>query len=333
MNNHKILKQRWDNIDKNILSFMKKNKQINKNMYKRLQNIFDSIKFKYNELNDYASISYKARLKVAINDLKAEYKLSGYVGYTLKEMISKKKLTNRDVLNSLILIEYYRQYSQQKTIEMRLFKEVVTYTYKTTQQEVIKEEKKKPRLLTVPEAYLLQLIGMAGFNGYKWYSYRDGVISYNANKLYEKVLVQLQQETEINVYSDDIMNLLNKQERAYINKKDGRDKVYEDYKSDFSGSLDSQISFLVNQTALKGMKDQGCKKVQFIAVLDEHTTDMCKSLDGQVFSIDDWNTFDRYSAEDKRNVVYHIKGLETGANLPPINNHFHYCRSTIYPYR
>lgn len=334
--NNKVLKNRWDTIDKNIESLMIKNNKLSKEFYQRVQRVFDMIKFKYDKINDYANIKNIAKLRIEIDILKREYKLDGYIGYELNNARSRKKLKNSELIYMLILVEYYRHYKEQEELELDLFNNIVEYTYKSSQTETAKVlKKKKPRLLTVPEAYLLQLLAMPNFEGFNWNSRKAGTTSYNAQKLYERVIVKMQEGKELDVFSDDIMKLLDKQERTYISKKKGleRGKVYEDYKSDFIGTLDNQISFLVNQVALKGMKDQGCTKVQFIAVMDSHTTDMCKSLDGQIFNIDGWNTFDRYSKEDDKNIVYKVKGLVTGANLPPINNSFHYCRSTIYPYR
>ena len=42
----------------------------------------------------------------------------------------------------------------------------------------------------------------------------------------------------------------------------------------------------------------------FIAVNDDKTTLMCETLNGQEFKINELNVYDRYSAMDKKNVVY-----------------------------
>ena len=52
-------------------------------------------------------------------------------------------------------------------------------------------------------------------------------------------------------------------------------------------------------------------------------------MNNMLFYVNDWNRFYRYSDIDKKDVLYTVKGLETGINLPPIDNHFHWCRSTI----
>lgn len=69
--------------------------------------------------------------------------------------------------------------------------------------------------------------------------------------------------------------------------------------------------------------------VRFIAEVDEATTPMCRSLDGQLFWVNKENVYRRYSALDGGEVTYRSFGLVQGENLPPINNHFHWCRSTV----
>lgn len=97
-------------------------------------------------------------------------------------------------------------------------------------------------------------------------------------------------------------------------------------KDKFSGSLDNTVRSMGNQVYFDPFPNQ---KVRFIAELDEHTTPMCLSLDGQIFNTKDENVFIRYSASHKQNIRYRTQGLQTGLNLPPITDHFHWCRSTI----
>ena len=70
-------------------------------------------------------------------------------------------------------------------------------------------------------------------------------------------------------------------------------------------------------------------KAKFVAVMDNRTTDMCRSLNGQVFNVNGWNTFKRYSDYSKGERKYKCFGFVLGLNLPPITDHYHYCRSTI----
>ena len=330
--NNKILKERWERVDELLSTFLSKNNRISRKMYDNIQSILDGVKFSYDQLNDYASNVEIARLRNRIDDLKEEYGLSGYIGYELNNYSKRKKLTNKEVLLAYLMIEYYRQYQEQNKIEETLFDEVSIFTYESVSIETAKALHKKRKKKDFPKVWWLGLLLKLGYTGFSWLDYKEGVLGYNAKKLYEVIIIMLQQNKPLNVQEYEIKRLLDKQNNSYL-KKIKKEKVYEDYKNDFSGSLDNQVAFLVNQVSLKAMKDQGCTKVQFIAVMDEHTTKMCQTLDGQIFDIEETNTYSRYSAEDKKNVVYTTKGLETGANLPPINNSYHYCRSTIYPVR
>ena len=70
-------------------------------------------------------------------------------------------------------------------------------------------------------------------------------------------------------------------------------------------------------------------EVEFVAVEDKVTTKMCYSLNGQRFKVHDWNEFKRYSKANDSIVKYRCYGLVTGLNLPPIDDGFHWCRSSI----
>lgn len=330
--NNKILNNRWNKVDEMLSTFLSKNNRINRRMYDNIQSILDGVKFSYDQLNDYANNTEIVRLRNRIDDLKEEYGLDGYIGYELTSYSRRKKLKNKEILLAYLMIEYYRQYQEQNKIEETLFDEISVFTYESVSIETAKAFHRKTKKKDFPRAWWLGLLLNLGYTGFGWLDYKEGTLGYNSKKLYEVIIIMLQQNKSLNINEYEIKKLLDKQNNAYL-KKTKREKIYEDYKNDFSGSLDNQIAFLVNQVALKSMKDQGCKKVQFIAVRDEHTTKMCQTLDGQVFNIDETNTYSRYSAEDGKNIIYTTKGLETGANLPPINNHFHYCRSTIYPIR
>lgn len=330
--NNKILKERWEKVDELLSTFLTKNQKISRRMQDNIQSILDGVKFSYDQLNDYASNTEVIRLRGRIDDLREQYGLTGYIGFELDGYSKKKKLKNREILLAYLMIEYYKENLERNEIEETLFDEVSVFTYESVSVETAKALHKKRKKKEFPKVWWLGILLNLGYNGFSWLHYKQGTLGYNANKLYEAIIIMLQQNKPLSVNAYEIKKLLDKQQRSYLS----RPKVYkteQGYKATFSGSLDNQISFLVNQTALQAMKDQGCTQVQFVAVEDEKTTKMCDSLDGQIFDIYKKNTYTRYSAEDGKKVEYTTVGLETGANLPPINNHFHYCRSTIYPYK
>ena len=77
----------------------------------------------------------------------------------------------------------------------------------------------------------------------------------------------------------------------------------------------------------------GFEYCKFIARIDKVTTEMCRTLDGQIFNLTELNVYSRYSSLDKQDVTYRTMGMKTGDNLPPINNHIHHCRSHIEPWK
>lgn len=330
-----ILNKRWKEVDKKLTDFYISNNKLNKEMIDNIQQILDTINVKYDKLFSYVDKKYQRILRTKVNELKQEVEIDGYVGYLLNEYVTKSKLRYNEYLLALFIIEYYKRDLKRKNIEFDLLKQVSVIVYEDGQQEAIEVlDKKKPRLLTVPEAYLLQLIGMSKYNNAFWSDYKQGSISYNAEQLFKLVALNVQMGKELNVDNDDFKKLFEKQERNYLAKK--KNETIEGktgYVDIYYGAVDDLLVAIANQMALKGMIDQGCKKVQFIATVDEKTTEMCMSLNSQVFSINGINKYYRYSAIDDKEVLYTTKGLVLGENLPPITNHFHYCRSTIYPVR
>lgn len=90
---------------------------------------------------------------------------------------------------------------------------------------------------------------------------------------------------------------------------------------------------LNNQAKLKGISSiDNDAKVIFLSNLDGTETPMCHSLNNQEFYINRENAFDRYYGETPKLLsIQRIKcfGLVLGLNLPPINHHFHWCRSIV----
>ena len=332
MDNNKILQERWKEVDKKLTAFYNKNKQLNKEMLNNIQQIFEGIDTTYEELFNYAEKKYQRILRTKVNELKKEVNLDGYVAYILNEYTTKSKLRYSEYLTGLFIIEYYKRDLERNKAEQVLFEEVAEITYIEAQKEVIGDRPRKKLKNIIPEVFLLQLIGASKYNNAFWGDYKQGSISYNAEQLFKLVAVNMQSERPLDVNADDFKKLFEKQDRNYLAKKKNIEPSNE-YQDEYYGPLDDIMVYIANQMALRGMEDQGCKKVQFIATMDEKTTEMCSSLNGQIFSIKGWNKYYRYSDIDKKDILYTTKGLKVGENLPPISNSIHRCRSTIYPIR
>lgn len=242
--------------------------------------------------------------------------LDDYGKYKAKKYLNRMKMNNNEIVEFIIYIIYSKKQNELDEYENIAINEIVEYTY---QEEIkkIKKDKPKVKLINPPVyvLYALTLLATPNASGYIWKDYKEATKLYNAGETFRWLLVN---------GTKGLDNLLIKQRNRILKKKS------EPKKDDtYTGALEDELVYLVNQTKIKAYEDAGIKKVRFIAVEDNVTTEMCKSLDGQEFKINELNVYDRYSAMDKRNVVYRTKGLKVGDNLPPINNHYHHCRSTI----
>ena len=348
MNNKKVLVKRWREVDKKLSTFYSINKKLSNSLLVELQQIVDSINFKYENANDYAQ---DKQLKALKNNIRNVDKLEGYAGFILKDVLRKSKIKNNELLNAYILLAYYKRNLKQLKEENALFDEIISIGYNDGFNEtaqILEIEKRKIKIKKRDRKGILA--GALSVNGVSWYGYKQSLVVYNSSKYYQSVLVQLAHDEEMDVYYGILRNEFDKQERAYLNiKEEDKKKDQNSYWTVFYGALDAQVVYFMNQSFIKGIEDapeiinayyikNGRKKyvpitmVQFIAVMDSKTTDMCSSLNGQIFDINGINKFKRYSSAYGGIVQYEVKGLELGINLPPITDHIHHCRSTIIPY-
>lgn len=189
--------------------------------------------------------------------------------------------------------------------------------------EVNKAQGKQKKDSVIPDAIFLALLDMQLYNGFNLKQNIQATIQYNVQQLYKQVLINIQQQKELEIENNEFQRIINQQQntKLCINV----DKI--------SGSMDLTMIGLNNMAKAKGILSiDNDAQARFIATIDGNETDMCHSLDGQVFYIDKENTFDRYYGETQKElrlVRIKCKGLVVGLNLPPISHHFHYCRSTI----
>ena len=149
-------------------------------------------------------------------------------------------------------------------------------------------------------------------------------MQYNAQQIYKQAILNIQQQKDIEIDSNEFQTIINRQNNQKLNINN--DKI--------SGAADMQMIGLNNLAKVEGIKEvaEDNSKVRFIAVEDDKTTLMCDSLNNQEFYINKENAFDRYYGENQKELrIQRIRcnGLVLGLNLPPILHFFHYCRSTI----
>lgn len=318
MDNKTILNNRWNYTDLKLKDYLRVYKKTNLKTQDNIQDIFNGIDFNYMDLNKPISNNQRKKLSRVVDEWKRLELLKGYFEYKVIEILNKRYITNQEMLSILLWGAFVKERSQLDEYEEVLFTEIGQDLYKQGIDE-IKPTKKKKWSLTWE--YIWSMLCLPNVKGSSWITYIEALALTNAQELERQTIIQLQQNKKPNIEDDVFKNILKKQQNRYISIND--DKI--------SGALDSQVVEIANKSLLKAGEDVGQKKLRarFIAEIDDKTTKMCDGMNGMLFYVNDWNRFYRYSDDDKRDVLYTIKGLEVGANLPPINNHFHYCRSTI----
>ena len=102
-------------------------------------------------------------------------------------------------------------------------------------------------------------------------------IQYNAQQIYKQALINIQQQKELEIGNNEFQRIINQQQNTKLCINN--DKI--------SGFMDNQLIGLNNQAKIQGIKEiDNNAKVRFIAITDGKETDMCHSLDGQIFYID-----------------------------------------------
>lgn len=318
MDNKTILNNRWNYTDLKLKDYLKIYKKTNLKTQDNIQDIFNGIDFNYMDLNKPISNNQRKKLSRVVDEWKQLELLKGYFEYKVIEILNKRYITNQEMLSILLWGAFVKERNQLDKYEEVLFTEIGQDLYKQGIDE-IKPTKKKKWSLTWE--YIWSMLCLPNVKGSSWITYIEALALTNAQEIERQTIIQLQQNKKPNIEDDVFKNILKKQQNRYISIND--DKI--------SGALDSQVVEIANKSLLKAGEDVGQKKLRarFIAEIDDRTTKMCDGMNGMLFYVNDWNRFYRYSDDDKRDVLYTIKGLEVGANLPPINNHFHYCRSTI----
>lgn len=318
MDNKTILNNRWNYTDLKLKDYLRIYKKTNLKTQDNIQDIFNGIDFNYMDLNKPISNNQRKKLSRVVDEWKQLELLKGYFEYKVIEILNKRYITNQELLSILLWGAFVKERSQLDEYEEVLFTEIGQDLYKQGIDE-IKPTKKKKWSLTWE--YIWSMLCLPNVKGNSWITYIEALALTNAQEIERQTIIQLQQNKKPNIEDDVFKNILKKQQNRYISIND--DKI--------SGALDSQVVEIANKSLLKAGEDVGQKKLRarFIAEIDDRTTKMCDGMNGMLFYVNDWNRFYRYSDDDKRDVLYIIKGLEVGANLPPINNHFHYCRSTI----
>lgn len=311
MTRETILKRRWLKTDK---ALEKASREIHKEYRYIADDIFDelnTLQFTHEKMS--RKVPENIRRKVQRRMERYYLEENFYVMYLLLTM----NYTYKRVLEFLIYDAFHEHFKEVKRISKGVFNTCAEDIYKQAESDI----RKSYGDVTVKPLTERQINEMA----------RLPALDQTFSEHIDTEAISQAQETceyvlSITMISDDIDEKLLE---AKLQKMGNRIILVQDGKS--SGTLDDTARIVGNTAYMTVATADDDKKFQarFIAELDDRTTKMCKSLDLQLFWVNDWNDFYRWSDANKDYVKCHIFGLQTGVNLPPITDHFHWCRSTI----
>lgn len=305
LSNSEILERRWKNTERALRQALPYVKNIYRRLGDEALSILKEIDFKYAQINS----KVPERVKRIVNDRKDEWKKRGLDKGYLRYMMMTHRWTYESILKLLLCGLYAEKYRELDEISNDVFTVAAVDSYA---QSVADREAKRAKPLTM--AAILAFAIMPVFQN-TYVEYMDATMISQVEEMESFILVNLMQNIEITENQIIITTL--KQAKRILNIHDGK----------YSGGLDDATRTVANGAyTYDSPKDA---QVRFIAEMDEKTTRMCRSLDNQIFNVHKENVFMRYSATADDVIEVRCMGLVQGKNLPPISDHFHWCRSTI----
>lgn len=310
----------WNYHNRKMIELKKIYQKISQQTQNRLQEIFNSFNIDFEHFYNIADIKTKNRINTYIEEWKDKGLLNSYFGILANNIYKRTRVKNSEILELLIYGAYIEEQSKLDEYEKQIMYEDANYYYVEGQKEVNKALDKKKSISMLDKALFLYLLAQPNVKGYVWNDYIEAITKYNAEQIFRQVTIDLQQQKELDITNDIYQNLIKRQSNSKLNINN--DKI--------SGEIDLTLIGINNRAKIEGIYSLDKKaKCRFIAVIDEHSTKMCQSLNNQEFYIHDWNEFERYSKSNDTIKKYRCYGLVTGLNCPPINDGFHWCRSYI----
>lgn len=315
----------WQYHDNKMKELKQLYAKTSKQTQNKLQEIFDTFNFTFDNIYNIADNKTKNRVNTYIEEWKDKGLLTGYFGTLANNIYNRTRIKNSEILELLIYGAYIEEQNKIQEQELNIMYNDVNYYYEQGQQEVNNTLPKKERkpIDVLKWALFLAMLDQPNVKGYVIEQYIEATIQFNAQQIYRQYIINLQQDNENDISNSIYQNLIKRQQNDKLCINDNK----------ISGNMDLTIIGINNQAKLEGIKIQDDNAmVEFIAVEDANTTEMCQSLDRQRFYINKENEFTRYYGEtnaELRIQKVKCKGLVLGINLPPISHHFHWCRSYI----
>lgn len=176
------------------------------------------------------------------------------------------------------MMEYAEVYQKNYENQIAMFDEIAGNIVKVTNVEVegkLKRRFRKKRKYWYEHLVLLHILASPNNMGVTWDEHTASIIDYNSNQTYKQAVIYLR---EGNLKVDK--RLIDNQAKREINYKPTSKNL-------FSGQIDNEIAYIINEIKRKVYKHFGITKVQVVGILDEKTCETCDYFIGKVYDIDD----------------------------------------------
>lgn len=270
--------------------------------------LFKELSIDRESLNKNVPNSVKRAFKRKISNWQSQGIVKGYFKFKLDNL---NKYTYGNILELCIYSIYAKAEQEIFENSKKVFVKIANDCY-----EQAKEEHPNPPV-TIPDiltwAYIYKWLKVLNINA-TYEEYLQSLSMTAVEEMFKKCVQTINSEGVLS--EEDIEKLLDKQSNRVLNINGDKE----------SGIVEHMSEVVGNHAYIDPFPNE---KAMFIAEMDERTTMMCSSLNGQIFNTKKTNIFKRYSDYHKQVIEYEIEGLVEGINMPPITDNFHWCRSTM----
>lgn len=270
----------WNYVDKKLLNYYRKHRDIDEELEYRIQNVFN-MGFEFSSLYQYANSNVLRQFKTRIKMFKEKYNKNDYVSYLIDKYKNRTRIKNNEILRMMLLMEYAEVYQKNYNNQLAMFDDISQYVVKITNEEIFKMSKSrlkrkfKRHPFVYEHIFLLHFLAMPNNLGVTWDEHIASIVDYNSNQVYKQAVIDLR--------NDDLKvdkKLIENQTKREINYKPTSNNT-------FSGQIDNEIAFVLNEMKRQIYKYYGVKKVIVKGILDEKTCEICEQYIGKTYNIDD----------------------------------------------
>lgn len=301
---------RWKEFNSVENRIKKEHDNISKQIQDDIQDIFNEI-----DLSDlsYINKAQKEKLIRFVDKYKDKGIYSPYIVFLIDNILLKRNITQKDILELKLLLIFDNQYKQFHEVNEVAFKEIIDIGYRQCMIDI----KKNVKSIPITELLILFLASLNGQYDYK--EYMQDKVFFSAEQIIIQAELNNIQEKELDINNYEFQKILDKQNREILNINGEKT----------SGFIEIVGNSLYNKAYTQAGDDNNIQRYLFISVMDGRETDVCRSMNMQIFYTNKMNEYYRYNEETQNIALTKTFGLIPGINKPPITTTFHPCRSYI----